>query len=337
MARRLRAIAAIIVGSLLLAGAARAAGRDAVPVGVLRLASSGPVFIGVDQGYFRDAGIDVDLHFFDAAQPVAVAIVSGDVDIGVTAFTAGLYNLAGKGAIKIIAGQAREQPGYGLNAYVVTPRAYDAGFTSLDKFAGKTVGITQTGSSFHYLLGLLADKYKFDIAGVQLVPLQSLPNLAAALRGGQVDGAIMPATVALPLVDHGEARLLGWAGDETPWQINAVFTSAKADADRRPLLTRFLGAYRRATQAFYDAFLVKGADGKPVAGANHDAFAQIIAKYTEQTPAQVLRSLPYVDPKAGLQVDDIVNQVKWFKAQGLVDAGVEAQPMIDLSLLDQAK
>ena len=71
-------------------------------VGVLRLSSSAPVFIAQDKGYFREAGIEVELKFFDAAQPIAVAVTSGDIDFGVTAFTAGLYNLAGKGTLKVI-------------------------------------------------------------------------------------------------------------------------------------------------------------------------------------------------------------------------------------------
>src|SRR5690242_21839119 len=71
-------------------------------IGVLRLSSSAPVFIAQDKGYFREAGLDIELKFFDAAQPIAVATASGDVDFGVTAFTAGLYNLAGKGTLKVI-------------------------------------------------------------------------------------------------------------------------------------------------------------------------------------------------------------------------------------------
>ena len=76
-------------------------------IGVLRLSSSAPVFIAQDKGYFREAGLDIELKFFDAAQPIAVATTSGDVDFGVTAFTAGLYNLAGKGTLKVI---ARHEP-----------------------------------------------------------------------------------------------------------------------------------------------------------------------------------------------------------------------------------
>ena len=82
-----------------LSGVARADDVLKARIGVLRLSSSAPVFIAQDKGYFREAGLDVELKFFDAAQPIAVATTSGDVDFGVTAFTAGLYNLAGKGTL----------------------------------------------------------------------------------------------------------------------------------------------------------------------------------------------------------------------------------------------
>src|SRR5450631_4928750 len=76
-------------------GSARADEPQKAKVGVLRLSSSAPVFIAQDKGYFRDAGLEIELKFFDAAQPIAVATTSGDIDFGITAFTAGLYNLAG--------------------------------------------------------------------------------------------------------------------------------------------------------------------------------------------------------------------------------------------------
>src|SRR6202011_4733732 len=83
----------------LMAGAVRAEEPLKAKVGVLRLSSSAPVFIAQDKGYFKDAGLDVELKFFDAAQPIAVAPASGDIYFGVTAMSAGLYNLAGKGVL----------------------------------------------------------------------------------------------------------------------------------------------------------------------------------------------------------------------------------------------
>ena len=145
-------------------GIARADDALKAKIGVLRLSSSAPVFIAQDKGYFREAGLDIELKFFDAAQPIAVATTSGDVDFGITAFTAGLYNLAGKGTLKVIGGMSREKAGYPLIGYFASNNAYAAGLKTPKDLAGKRVAVTQVGSSFHYSLGLLADKYGFKLA-----------------------------------------------------------------------------------------------------------------------------------------------------------------------------
>src|SRR4051794_7660324 len=208
-------------------------------VGVLRLSSSAPVFIAQDKGYFKQAGLDIELKFFDAAQPIAVAVTSGDVDFGVTAFTAGLYNLAGKGTLKVIGGMSREKAGYPLIGYFASNNAWAAGLKTPKDLAGKRIAVTQVGSSFHYSLGLLADKYGFKLADVKVLPLQSLSNAAAALKGETVDAALLPISTARSLVDSGGAKLLGWVGDETPWQLGAVFASPKTLADK-VLVGKFL-------------------------------------------------------------------------------------------------
>ena len=164
-------------------GIARADDAQKAKIGVLRLSSSAPVFIAQDKGYFREAGLDIELKFFDAAQPIAVATTSGDVDFGITAFTAGLYNLAGKGTLKVIGGMSREKAGYPLIGYFASNNAYAAGLKTPKDLAGKRIAVTQVGSSFHYSLGLLADKYGFKLADVKVLPLQSLSNAAAALKG----------------------------------------------------------------------------------------------------------------------------------------------------------
>src|SRR6201989_3437852 len=110
--RRLGIAASIGLAALLTPALAQE--KTKIRVGVLRLASSGNVFIAQDRGYFKDAGLDVELKFFDAAQPISVATASGDIDCGSTAFTAGLYNLAGKGVLKVIGGMSREKAGFPL-------------------------------------------------------------------------------------------------------------------------------------------------------------------------------------------------------------------------------
>lgn len=317
-------------GTLALAGRARAA--DPIRIGVLKLASSGPVFLAQENGFFREAGLETELRFFEAAQPVAVATVAGDVDVGVTGLTAGFYNLAGKGALRLIAAQSREEPGFRLVAVVASRKGQEAGVKAMADLAGRSVGVTQVGSTFHYSLGLLAEKAGFEIARTRIVPLQSLPNVVSAVKGGAVDAAILPTTLATPLLASGDATLIGWA-DETPWQVAAVFTTPRAIERRRLALEGFVAGYRRGTRLFHDSFLVRGPDGRTVPGPGAEAALATIARSTGQSVESVRASIPYVDPDARLLVADIHRQVAWYKSQKLVDPTVDAGAILDLSFV----
>ncbi len=312
-----------------LAGAALARADEALTarIGVLRLSSSAPVFIAQDKGYFRDAGLNVELKFFDAAQPIAVATTSGDVDFGITAFTAGLYNLAGKGALKVIGGMSRERPGYPLIGYFASNKAYSAGLRTPKDLAGKRVAVTQVGSSFHYSLGLLADKYGFKLSTVKIVPLQSLSNAAAALKGETVDAALLPVSTARKLMDSGGAKLLGWVGDETPWQLGAVFASPKTVANKT-LVTKLLAALTRADREYHDVVLASVKDGKAQINDQTKPLLAIIAKYTNLPVEQVVGNCAYIDGDGKLDVKNVDNQIKWLQAQGFVDKGFDAEGII---------
>ena len=318
-----------LMGLLALAasGIARADDLLKAKVGVLRLSSSAPVFIAQDKGYFREAGLDIELKFFDAAQPIAVAVTSGDIDFGITAFTAGLYNLASKGTLKVIGGMSREKAGYPLIGYFASNNAYAAGLTTPRDLAGKRVAVTQVGSSFHYSLGLLADKYGFKLADVKVLPLQSLSNAAAALKGETVDAALLPVSTARALMDANGAKLLGWVGDETPWQLGAIFASPKTTANK-PLVTKLLAALVRADGEYHDVILAAVKDGKAPITETTKPLLEIVAKYTNATLEQVAGNCAYIDPDGKLDVKNVANQIEWLQQQGFVDKGFGVEAII---------
>src|ERR1700712_4728266 len=319
------ALAALLV--LAATGGSHAEDTLKAKVGVLRLSSSAPVFIAQDKGYFREAGLEVELKFFDAAQPIAVATTSGDIDFGITAFTAGLYNLAGKGTLKVIGGMSREKAGYPLIGYFASNNAWAAGLKTPVDLAGKRVAVTQVGSSFHYSLGLLADKYGFKLGDMKVLPLQSLSNAAAALKGETVDAALLPASTARKLMDDGGAKLLGWVGDETPWQLGAVFASPRT-LTNKALVTKLLAALARADREYHDVILAAVKDGKAPINEKTKPLLEIIAKYTNLPVEQVVGNCAYIDPNGKLDVGNVGNQIEWLQEQGFVDKGFTVEAIV---------
>ncbi|HKU94449.1 MAG TPA: ABC transporter substrate-binding protein [Vineibacter sp.] len=312
-----------------------ASAQEKVSIAALRFVSSAPIFIAMEKGYFKDKGLEVEFKFFDAAQPIAVAVAAGDADLGITGLTGGFFNLAGKGAIKIIAAQSREEPGYDFVAYVASKKAFDAGFTDPGKFPGKTIAITQTGSTFHYMLGMLAEKRGFKLTDVTLKPLQSIANVTAALKGEQVDGALLPANNAYAAEKEGFGKIVGWVHQETPWQLGALFAGSRVVDQRRATVEKFMAAYVMACADYAEAFLQRDAAGKRVFGDKADALIPMIQKYVEPKPPadQVKASASYIDPQGRLLVKNIYDQVAWYQAQGMVARDVDAGKFLDLSFV----
>src|SRR5580704_11272551 len=126
---------ATITGVLAACGAATAR-AETVKLGIVKTASTAGVFIAIEKGYFAAEGLDTVLYYFDASEPIAVAVVSGAIDFGVTGLTGGMYSLAGQGALRIIAGQHHEAAGFHSQAYLASNRAYEAGLTTPKDIAG---------------------------------------------------------------------------------------------------------------------------------------------------------------------------------------------------------
>jgi NitT/TauT family transport system substrate-binding protein len=187
--------------------------------------------------------------------------------------------------------------------------------------------VTQVGSSFHYSLGLLADKYGLKLSNMKVLPMQSLSNAAAALKGETVDAALLPASTARKLMDDGGARLLGWVGDETPWQLGAVFASPKTLTDKA-LVTKLLAALARADREYHDVILAAVKDGNAPINEVTKPLLEIIAKYTNLPVEQVVGNCAYIDPDGKLDVRNVANQVEWLQAQGFVDKGFAADDII---------
>jgi NitT/TauT family transport system substrate-binding protein len=260
-------------------GIARADDAQKAKIGVLRLSSSAPVFIAQDKGYFREAGLDIELKVLRRG-----AADRGGDDLGRRRFRHhGVHRRALQSRRQGHAeGDRRHEPREGrlsLDRLLRQQQRLRCGLKTPKDLAGKRIAVTQVGSSFHYSLGLLADKYGFKLADVKVLPLQSLSNAAAALKGETVDAALLPISTARALVDSGGAKFLGWVGDETPWQLGAVFAAPKTLANKASV-TKLLAALVRADREYHDVILASVKDGKADINDKTRPLLEIIAKYT---------------------------------------------------------
>lgn len=319
----------LLAGAMVLAGYAAPAHAETIKIGLSRLLSYPAVPIAIERGYFKQEGIDAKMVFFDSAQPISVAVASGDLDFGVSGLSAGFYTLAAHGQLRLIASSSGEEPGGFYNlTFLASNRAYNAGLKSVKDLPGHDIAITQVGTSLHYCIGLAAEKFGFPLSSVRVKPLQSNSNVISALRGGTVDAAVMPGTPTLTLVEKGEIKRLGWVADLVPgWFGSAAFTSTRLADKDGDLVKRFLIAYRKGAKDFYDAFATP--DGKRKDGTGAPAMLALLSKFTHIPAAAIDRAVPYIDPEGRIDEADIAHQIAWYKSQNLLKGDVKASELID--------
>src|ERR1700741_3450913 len=213
------------------------------------------------------------------------------IDFGPTAPPAGLFQLAGSGAIRIISGFYDEAPGFHNFAVAASIKAYDGGLKNYKDLPNHSVAVTQVGSPVHYSLALIAEKYHLDLNQIRVLPLQSIPNMASAIRGNTADATVINSTSVNPLLASNSAKLLGWVGDETPWQTAVTFTQPKTIEQHKATVEAFLRALKEGARYYHDAYT--GSDEKPKDGPTAAEVTGILAKYTGLTDEQVKASLAH--------------------------------------------
>ncbi|HEY1503419.1 MAG TPA: ABC transporter substrate-binding protein, partial [Stellaceae bacterium] len=285
------------------------------------------IYIAQAKGYFAAESLTVEISYIDVAQAISIAVTSGDIDIGDSAFSAAFFSLAGQGALKIVGGQARDVPGFKTFAAIASNKAHSGGLKTFDDLGGRVIGNTQAGSAFQYILSLIAAKRGIDLKSSRFLPLQSLPNVLTAVIGGQVDAAVVTGFLAVPAVGRGDAKLIGWTGSEISYQAGGLYVASKTADTRRPMLEAFLRAYRKGAQDYHDAFT--GAEEARQDQPTADVVAAIIAQNTGQSIDDVKRTVSYDDPHARLNVQDVLRQVDWYKSQGMVKPDIDGARAID--------
>lgn len=301
-----------------------------VSLGMLRLTSSAPLFIAMDKGYFAAEGIEIEPQWFDAAHPIAVSTASSKVDVGATGITASLFNMAANGQkLAIVADKGREQKGYSSSALLVTAANYDKGINSLENIKGLRIGITQKGSTFHYMLGRMLETKGMSLEDVEIVPLGKLSAVMAALESRQIDGCILNEPNITKVQKASYGKLVTQVGDVIPYQTSGVFYSPEF-VKKTDAAVRFMKAYNKACNYYFEAAMEKKDPQKL------EEVVNIVAKYVKAPAADIKAGLPYIDRDGKLLASDIATQIQWYKDHNMLPGKLEAKDVADSQFLDKA-
>lgn len=252
---------------LTLAGSAlAAAGSVALPrharaqsLGAFKIGMGGadalmaPVLVPQILGYFKEAGLDLELLQMGSGLRATQAVVAGQIDVSITGATDVVTTtLAGK-TTQIVYAQDKA-----LNYTNIIVRKSDVesgAIRSMTDLAGKQIGVTTVGSAMYiaadYMVSELGIRDK-----VELVHLGDLATMLASVKSGRVAATI--ATIGMVEAATGEGWGVALQSEKDAAQLSSILGSEVPGAVGVALADRAAAA-PELFQAYVDAS-VKGAD-----------------------------------------------------------------------------
>ena len=287
-----------------------------IRIGLVRLISSGPIFIAEARKFFEKVNLDAELTYFADGALAMPALVAGELDL------------------KLILDRGSEKPGHGSMTIVASNAMYDQGYRSANdgaKLRGKTIAIQAPGSIDQYLLGRAAEKAglnpKTDLNWSSGMPY---PDMIKLMGAGRADAANIPVPLAFLAEKNNVGKIVGPGSDIEPdaqlacWVMSSSYLQSNKSA-----AVRFAMVHTHAARLFNRAAAEKDAD-----------VVKIISDATKVPAPLITAAAPrwtwYTDD--GLpNIESVMAQFKFLsQSMGMVSGKVTPDMMFDLAAAKDA-
>jgi len=245
MVRYAAAAVLLVTAFILMLASSEAAELLRVGKAVPEAFSFVPLDVGMRKGIFAKNGIEIQSVAFTGDARMQQAMASDSLDIGLGSGPALAFIVKGA-PIKAVAAMAGPPL---LLAIVVRPD----GPKSVADLKGKKISVSTAGSLTYWLVSETSRRQGWGPKGIEIEPMGAMPGQIAAMKRGDIDGAIMDIGNAFALEKRGEGRVLLRFTDLKDFHIHVIFATDRLIASRPELVRGFLKGWFE-TIAFMRAY-----------------------------------------------------------------------------------
>lgn len=292
-------------------GATGASETQAITVGVIPIVDVAPIYLGVEQGFFEDRGLDVTLQTAQGGAAIVPAVLSGEFDFGFSNITSLLIAQTQGLPLKVVAAgdSTTGEPGEDFAAVVVPQGSNIAGPADL---AGRTVAVNTLNNIGTTTISKVVKDAGGDASTINFVELP-FPDMPAALAEGRIDAAwgLEP---FLTIMRNQGATPVTWNYAETDPNlvIAAYFTTQQKVEEDPELVEAFTEAMNESLQYAQD---------------NPDAAREVLGSYTQIDPA-VAEALILPRWPSEIDADAVQLLADLAEEDGLVDTAPDVEALL---------
>jgi len=208
-----------------------------------RSASSWPIFIAKEGGYYQKYGLDADVVFGVHPAPVAM-VISGQAAMTNYSLESAMQAMARDGSLVVI-GSWLNRADFALVARKDIP--------SVQALKGKRIAVSQIGDAPYIYANALLRDYNMTSRDVEWVPVGTDVNgRAAALISGRADATMLTAPTYYKIEEQGYKALTNLADHDNIFAAT-TYLMKKSLVEQNPKLAEALiKAHAEAIKRFYD-------------------------------------------------------------------------------------
>lgn len=213
----------------------------AVTVGVIPIVDVAPIYLGVQEGFFEEEGLDVTLELAQGGAAIVPAVVSGDYQFGFSNVTSLLVASEQGLPLKAVApgNFTTGTPGEDFGAVVVPE---DSKIEDAADLEGKTVAVNTLNNIGDTTIRKVVGDTGGDADAVEFLEM-GFPDMPAAVSGEQVDAAwVVEPHLTVALEQGAKVVASNFAETDPELMVAAYFTSDQAIAEDPETVEAFTAA-----------------------------------------------------------------------------------------------
>lgn len=299
-------------------------------VGAISVLSDAGLLIGIERGYFKQEGLEIEIIGFKSGPQIIPPLATGEVQVSGLSVSPSFFNAVQRNiAMRIVADKGQVFKGAGWAALVIRKDIADK-IKDFKDLKGLKIAVPAKGVSTFTQLGTALKLGGLTVDDVDIVQL-GFPNMIAALTNKGVDAAML----IEPFVALASVKKVGvrWKGVDEFFphtgQNGVVVYSEKFVKDQPEAAKRWMIAYLRGVRDYIDS-------QKP--GGDKEAVIDILTKYTPVKNRKLYKRMAPIgfNPNGRVDVNSVKADQDWYMELGIQKTAVDLNIAIDNQYVDYA-
>ncbi|MCE5286267.1 MAG: ABC transporter substrate-binding protein [Pelosinus sp.] len=292
-----------------------------VKVGMKRVVSDAGILIGMAKGYYKDLGITIDPIQFSTGQEMINQLAAGQLDVGATVTSAGLFNAMSRDIpIKIVADKGVNVPGQGYYRLII--RKDLAGkINDYSDLRGKKIAIAGTASLDEIALDRVLNKAGLSTKDIDLQVIRAFPDMLVSLANKSIDAAMVIEPFVTQAIEKGLADPWKDPFDYDPDAQTALLVFGTSLTNSPDLANRFMTAYIQAVRDYNDAFFKNKNKAEIITILREYSVIKDTALYEKMYPTGL-------NPDGYVRSNGIQLDLAWYKDNNLLKSDIKYEDTV---------